>query len=272
MNISIVTVFPELYESFLKTSLIKRAQENNIVHFDIDRFSSFVSPKERIDAPTFGPGPGMLIRPEVVQKAVEDKEKKYGSSFKIFFSPQGHKLDQRKLEQITHRARQSEHLMLLPARYEGMDARVEQEYADEIISVGDFVLMGGDIPAMMLLEGMLRLIPGVVGKEESVKEESFTGPFVDYPQFTEPVEWKGKVVPDIVRSGNHAAINQWRMQHAIFKTVREHFSWLRSHFLTSEQRKQVKECVPHHYVVLTHGDVLIGDQRTIGSTSVTTID
>src|SRR5690606_6223611 len=156
MKITILTVFEQLYEPFLSTSLVCAAQENKKVSFDIDTFFSFVNPKERIDAHTFGHGPGMLIKPEVVQKAIEAKEQKSGTAFKIFFSPQGKRLTQPLLKKIAQKGQDVGHVMLLPARYEGMDARVEEEYADLTVSLGDFVLMGGDIPAMALLEGMLR--------------------------------------------------------------------------------------------------------------------
>lgn len=272
MKFSILTVFPELYDPFLRTSLMRRAQEKKLVQFDVASFFSYVKPKERIDAPTFGPGAGMLIKPEVVQKAIEDKEKQHGKAFKIFFSPQGKKLDQRQLENLTKKLRDHGHILLIPSRYEGMDARVEEEYADATISAGDFVLMGGDIPAMMLLEGMLRLIPGVVGKEESVKEESFAGPFLDYPEYTEPVEWQDKKVPDIVRSGNHAAIEEWRKNQAACKTVMKHFAWMRSQKMSDEQRDLARKYIPSHYVALMHTDVLIGDVREKGTTSVTSID
>lgn len=272
MKISILSVFPDLYKPFINTSLVCRAQEKGIVQFDIEPFFAFVKPKERIDAPTFGPGAGMMIRPEVVERGIESQEKKFGSAFKIFFSPHGKQLDQPLLEFITQKAQEKDHLMLLPARYEGMDVRVEEEYADLIVSLGNFVLMGGDIPAMMLLEGMLRLIPGVVGKEESVKEESFSGPFVDYPGYTEPVVWHDKTVPDILRSGNHAAIAQWRKQQAAQRTVKQHFNWLRSYPLSNEQKNLAKKYIPKHYVVLLHHDVLVGPTRTLGTTSVTSID
>ncbi|MCX5925320.1 MAG: hypothetical protein NT124_03440 [Candidatus Dependentiae bacterium] len=272
MNVSIITVFPELYEPFLSVSLIKRAQEKGLIGIDVQSFFSLVPPKKRIDAATFGPGSGMLIRPEVVQDAVERQEKAHGKAFKIFFSPQGEPLNQRLLAKIAVQAQHAGHVMLFPARYEGMDARVEQEYADMIVSVGDFVLMGGDIPAMMLLEGFLRLIPGIVGKEESVHEESFTGPFTDYPEYTEPVEWKNRLVPDIVRSGNHAAIADWRMHQAARTSVRKHFSWMRSHAMTKKQQDCAASYMPRHYVALVHGDVLIGGERGVGTTSVTSID
>src|SRR4030095_6296305 len=272
MNISILTVFDQLYEPFVHTSLVGRAQEKGIVHIDVQSFFAYVQPKERIDAPTYGPGAGMLIRPDVVQKAIEDKEALHGKAFKIFFSPQGEKIDQRVFETISARAQACGHLMVIPARYEGMDARVEAEYADMILSVGDFVLMGGDIPAMMLIEGVLRLIPQVVGKTESVCRESFNGPFVDFPSYTEPLEWKGMRVPDVVRSGNHGAIEQWRNERAVTKTVYQHFSWLRSQELSHYDKQLAQRSIPPHYVALMHSDVLIVQERKQGVTSVTSID
>lgn len=272
MNISIISVFPKLYAPFLETSLIKRAREQNLVQFDLADFFSFVAPKERIDAPTFGHGAGMLIKPEVVQKAIEAQEAAHGKAYKIFFSPHGKKLDQKLLQEIAGHANQKKHLMLVPARYEGMDARVEEVYADQIISVGDFVLMGGDLPAMILLEGFLRLIPGVVGKQESVAADSFSGPFVDYPEYTAPVTWKGKEVPEVVRSGNHAEITKWRAQQALMRTVYHHFEWLRSHALSSKQKELVQHAVPPHYVALMHNEVVVGDGDRVGNTSVTSID
>ncbi|HLW73031.1 MAG TPA: RNA methyltransferase [Candidatus Babeliales bacterium] len=272
MNISILTVFDQLYEQFVHTSLVGRAQEKGIVHIDVQSFFTYVQPKERIDAPTFGPGAGMLIRPDVVQKAIEDKEAKYGKAFKVFFSPRGEKIDQRVFETIAARVQECGHLMVIPARYEGMDARVEDEYADLIVSMGDFVIMGGDVPAMLLVEGVLRLMPQVVGKEESVCRESFNGPFVDFPSYTEPIEWKGKRVPDVLRSGNHGAIEKWRHEHAVQKTVQEHFLWLRAQNLTSDDKKSAQQFIPSHYVALMHSDVLIGEERKPGVTSVTSID
>jgi len=271
-NISIVTTFPQLYESFVATSLIGRAQEKKIVNITVDSLFSFVKPKERIDAPTFGPGAGMLIRPEVVERAINATEKERGKAFKIFFSPHGKKLNQKLLKQLAHQIKDRSHLMLLPARYEGMDARVEQVYADEIISVGDFVLMGGDIPAMMLIEGLLRYIPGIVGKQESVEAESFSGPFVDYPEYTEPVEWHDMKVPDIVRSGNHAAIDQWREQQAAQRTVLDHFDWLKKSKLNAYECELAYQAVPSHYVALMHTKVALAGQEEAGTTSVTSID
>ncbi len=272
MNISIVSVFKELYGPFLSTSLIKRAQEKQLVDIHLDSFFSYVKPKERIDAPTFGPGAGMLIKPEVVQKAIQANNAAYGSSFNIFFSPQGRLLDQTVLKQLATILQEKKHIMLLPSRYEGMDARVEEKYADMTISIGDYVLMGGDIPAMVLLEGLLRYIPGVVGKEDSVEHDSFTGPFVDYPAYTEPVEWQGLQVPDIVRSGNHKAIDQWRTDQAVKRSVLHHFNWVQEHVKTAEDKQLAAAHIPPHYMALCHSDVLIGPDKQPGTTSVTSLD
>lgn len=272
MKISVISVFPDLYKPFLETSLVKKAQENKLVDITMTDFFSGVQPKERIDAPTFGHGAGMLIKPDVIQRMVEKTEESRGPSFKIFFSPQGKKLTQKVLNSIFEKTVESKHVMLIPARYEGMDARVEDYYADEILSVGDFVLMGGDIPAMMFLEGFMRLIPGVIGKPESVQHESFTGPFVDYPEYTEPVVWNGIAVPDVVRSGNHGALKQWRHNQAVKKTVLHHFDWLRSYPLNSDQKRLALENMPSHYIALLHSNVVLGDQDKVGTTSVTSLD
>lgn len=271
MNISILSVFPELYHSFLQTSLMNRAQKQGIVSFDSASFFEYVEPKQRIDAPPFGPGTGMLIKPEVVGRGIDTLEKKHGKAFKIFFSPQGKKLDQRLLRSLADTLSTQKHLMLVAGRYEGMDARVEEESADLVLSIGDYVLMGGDLPAMVFLEGFLRLLPDVVGKPESVADESFSGPFVDYPEYTEPVEWRGKRVPDIVRSGNHGAIAEWRTDQAAEKSVKQHFGWLRSYPMNTDEKQRAFAHVPSHYVALLHGEVMLPEER-VGTTSVTSLD
>ena len=272
MHISVLSVFPKLYDSFLETSIIKKAQDASLASIQTHSFFSYVAQKERIDAPTFGHGAGMLIKPEVVGKAIDDISKVHGKPYTVFFSPQGKKLNQRLLKKIYTNVQKTGHLLLVPSRYEGMDARVEERYADLQVSVGDFVLMGGDLPAMMLIEGLLRLVPGVVGKQESVQEESFSGPFVDYPEYTNPVEWQGLKVPDIVRSGNHGALKRWRQEKAAENTVRHHFSWLRSHSLDQSQKEQARAYIPPHYVALCHSQVRIGPDKQEGTTSVTSID
>lgn len=271
MNISVITLFPELYTSFLQTSLIKRALEQEKVSIDTYNLFSYTQPKQRVDAPTFGHSAGMILKPEIVQAAVEDVEQKKGKALKIFLSPQGKKMNQMRLQALYERMQQAEHTLFFASRYEGVDARVEEEYADELISVGDFVVMGGDIPTMLLLEGLLRFVPGVVGRQESVALDSFSGPLVDHPEYTKPVEWKDRVVPEIVRSGDHAQIAAWRKAQALQKTVVHHFEWLRSYPLEQKDIMQAAGYIPSHYVVLMHDQIIQKDKR-IGTTSVTPMD
>lgn len=273
MNISIVTLFPDLYASFLETSLIKRARHKGLLSFDVASLLSFCAPGERIDAPTVGHGPGMLLKPEVVAKAIEQQEDAHGRAYRIFFSPHGIPLTQNLLELIAANVdSMGGRAMVLPARYEGMDVRVEEEYADIVLSIGDYVLMGGDLPAMVFIEALSRLIPGVVGSKESVEEESFSGPFVDHPHYTLPVEWNGRRIPDVLRSGNHAAIAEWRRDRSIERTLEGgHFGWTRSSYLNREDREDLLRSVPSHYAVLMHTDVLV-DKDRVGQSSVTSLD
>lgn len=272
MNVSIVTLFPELYKPFLETSLLKKAHNQKLVQFSVRSLFEFCKPKQRVDSPTFGHGAGMLLRPEIVEQAIQAQQTDWGPAYKIFFSPQGKLLDQELLRVLVKQIyERNNHVLLLPARYEGMDARVEEHYADCVISLGDFVLMGGDLPAMVLLEGLLRLVPGVVGKQESVEHESFSGPFLDYPEYTEPVVWHDKIVPEVIRSGNHEKIHKWRQAQAITKTVYTNFEWLRSHVRTEQEIKQAEAYIPAHYAVLMHTQVLLPDGQE-GTSSVTSLD
>lgn len=272
MKISILTLFPEMYRHFLETSLIHRAQERGDLACEVRSLFEFCAPKERADGPIYGHGPGLLIRPEVVERAITAQEEKAGAAFKIFFSPQGETLDQRLIKRLYQQIEaRGGHCMLLPARYEGMDARIEDEYADAVISIGDYVLMGGDLPAMVFLEGIVRHVPGVVGRQESVTEDSFSGPFVDHPHYTAPVVWRGREVPEVIRSGNHAAQNEWRKDEAAQKTVLHHFSWLRSYPMDDVDRNRAARFIPSHYAALMHTGVMLPG-GVEGTSSVTSID
>lgn len=271
MKISVLTLFPDLYQPFVSTSLIKKAQEKGIVSFEINSLLSYCAPKERIDSPIAGHGAGMLLKPEIVEKAIETQQTSFGKSFNIFFSPHGKTLTQDVLKDIKKRITSYDHLLLATARYEGMDHRVEEEYADEVISLGNFVLMGGDIPAMAFIEGLLRLFPQVVGKEQSVEEDSFSGPFVDHPHYTLPRVWRDKEIPDVLLSGNHQAVDEWRKKSSIKRTLVSHFDWLRTYLLNEPEKKAIKKEMPNHYVVLMHSQILLPG-GVEGTTSVTSVD
>lgn len=274
MTISVATVFPQLYQDFLSTSLIKRAQEKGAVSFDIVGFADVCALKERLDGPTAGHGAGMAIRPEVIERIVTQQEQRHGVAYKIFVTPQGKKLDQRLARQLGDIFAQQKHVMFFAGRYEGIDQRAHTEYADLEISIGDYVLMGGDLPVMVTLEAGLRYMPGVVGQEGSVEHDSFTGPFVDYPTYTVPPrEWKGHAIPEVLLSGNHAAMEKWRYETAVQSSVKHHFEWVRkSPVLTKKDREQLKKNMPAHYVALMHDQVVVNGEGLVGTSSVASLD
>jgi tRNA (guanine37-N1)-methyltransferase len=292
MNISIITVFPELHDVFIKTSIIGRAVAKGLVEFNIVRLSDMCCPKERIDEVTIGPGAGMIIRPIVIQRAIAACEERWGSGIKIFFSPQGIRLNQRKLAAIGNFfldqwgqlstedkelqkkeciPTKKNHIILFCPRYEGIDARVEEHYADLTISIGDYVVMGGDLPAQVFLEGFLRLFPGIVGKQESVDQESFQTPFLDHPVYGLPVIWEEKSVPDVLRSGNHAEIERWRKGAAAQKTIKNRFDWFVCGQPKQEDIELAMQFIPPHYVALMHTDVNLKG-GLVGTTSVASLD
>lgn len=272
MEVSILTVFPEIYHNFLQTSLIKRAQEQGTLSFDVRAFSSFCEPKERIDAPTVGHGSGMAIRPEVLERAVTAQEEKHGKAYRIFLTPQGKKLNQRMAQKIAQELENHRHVMFVAGRYEGIDERAVQEYADLELSIGDYVLMGGDLPAMVVIEAFSRYLPGVVGREESVEKDSFSGSFLDFPPYTTPPrEWKGRIIPEVLLSGNHKAMDEQRLDKAAERSVLEHFDWVRSHCKERKDQERAAKFIPSHYCALLHGDVVV-DKGRVGNSSVTTLD
>lgn len=285
MKISIISVFPEIHETFLSHGIIAKAIASNKISCNLIKLSSFIPPKVRIDEPTCGPGAGMVIKPTLLEEAIEQCEQEHGKGKKVFFSPQGITLDQQVLtsfvkevttEQENTRNSTSElpkepHLIFICPRYEGTDARVEKHYADYLFSIGDYVLMGGDLPAQVLIESMLRLIPGIIGKQESVDQDSFTGPFLDHPLYGLPIEWKNEQVPEVITSGNHAAIATWRQEKSAEKTVHTRFDWFRKKQPSPEAIKAAKKYVPNHYLTLMHSQVLIKG-KGVGHTSIASLD
>lgn len=269
-TVSILTVFPDLYETFLKTSLLKRAEEK--MHFSVAGFSSFCTPRERFDGHTAGHGAGMAIRPEVVERAVAGLEEKHGKAFKIFVTPQGKTLNAQLAQSLGALLQKQNHVMFVAGRYEGIDQRAHDEYADMEISIGDYVLMGGDLPVMVILEAALRHVPGIVGQKESVDRDSFSGSFFDFPTYTVPPrEWKNRVIPEILLSGNHKAMDMWRYRQAAHATLRKNFGWVRKHCKNKEDRKVVEELMLPHYVVLMHDQVVV-QKGVVGTSSVTSLD
>jgi len=284
--VSIITVFPELFTEWARTSLIARACQNGRLVVNCVRLSDYAPAKERIDTPACGPGAGMVLKAPLVAAAIDDVCAQYGQGPVCFFTPAGRLLDQRLCKTFADDwglcfERKSQvpendvtcHIVLVCGRYEGVDCRVVEHYKGIELSIGNYVLMGGDLPAQVFLESLLRYVPSVVGDAQSVEHDSFSGPLVDYPAYGQPNEWKGLVVPPVLLSGDHGRIEKYRYEVALEQSVHSHFGWLRTSMLADQQRHDIGKVIPAHYVILMHDQVLIGRKEPVpGTTSVTTID
>ena len=206
MRFDLVTLFPDFFQSPLHSGLIGRALEKGIAEVHLTNPRDFALDKHRrVDDEPYGGGVGMLMKPEPIFAAVESLPALPKREI-IFLSPQGQPMNQALLKELVH----YDQLVLLCGHYEGVDERVVEHLVTREISLGDFVLTCGEIPALALLNGVLRLLPGTVAKEDSLKFESFEAGLLDYPQFTRPPSFRGWEVPEVLRSGNHAAIRRWR--------------------------------------------------------------
>lgn len=213
-KIDVITIFPELVETFLAESLVGAARERGLLELESHDLRVHTEDRRRtVDDSPYGGGPGMVMKPEPLVRAIEALAGPKGSTRRthvVLMTPQGNVLDQQRLEQLSQR----EHLVLVCGRYEGIDQRVIDLAVDEEISIGDYVVCGGEIPAMALIEGVVRLVPGVLGNPESVTQESFGGELLEGPHYTRPPVFRGLVVPEVLRSGDHAAIARWRQERA----------------------------------------------------------
>lgn len=216
MRIDIFTIFPGIFRSPLGESLLGRAIRDGIINVRIHDIRDFATDAHRqVDDESFGGGPGMVMKPEPVFAAVESLG--LGRGRTIVLSPAGRRLDQPLVRELASEP----WLVLICGRYEGIDERVVEGLPAEEISVGDYVLSGGEVPALVMLEAVTRLVPGVIGKEESHEQDSFGDEgLLDHPHYTRPREFKGMSVPDVLLSGNHAEIERWRRDTAREKTQR----------------------------------------------------
>jgi tRNA (guanine37-N1)-methyltransferase len=216
MLISILTIFPDLFAGVFDFGMIRQGQKKGLLETEIVDLREFASDERRtVDDRPYGGGEGMVLKPELIFEAVEKCQEKWGDRGRvILLSPQGRRFDQNKAKELSLMP----HLILICGRYEGVDQRVADHLVDEELSVGDFVLSGGEFAACLVVDAVSRLIPGVVGKGNSVLEESFMDDLLDFPHYTRPAEFRGWKVPDILLSGDHAQIQRWRRQKALERT------------------------------------------------------
>ena len=217
MKINIITLFPKMFDGPFAESMLWKAQDRKLVEINLIDLREFGDgPRKTVDDTPFGGGDGMLLKPEPVVAAIEKAKESNPGAKVIIMTPQGKQYKQQLAQDLS----QESGLILVCGRYEGFDERII-DYADMELSVGDYVLTGGELPAMIVVDSVTRLIPGVLGGEESAHIESFSDPkLVEYPQYTRPVEFRGAEVPEVLRSGDHAKINAWRAEQSQLKTER----------------------------------------------------
>ncbi len=217
MRIDIITIFPKMFAPVVNESIVKRAQNKDKVRICIHNLRDYTLDKhKKVDDRPFGGGSGMVMGPEPIFNAVGYIKSKVKSqkSKVILLCPQGEKLNQKAAKRLA----KYKHLILICGHYEGIDERVRQYLVDEEISIGDYVLTGGELPAMVLTDCLVRLIPGVLGDKNSLNFESFTGNLLEYPQYTRPANYRRMKAPAILLSGNHKKIAQWRQNQAFKRT------------------------------------------------------
>ncbi|TAK89508.1 tRNA (guanosine(37)-N1)-methyltransferase TrmD [Patescibacteria group bacterium] len=216
MRIDIITLFPGMFKGPFDMSMLWKAQDRGLVHIHLHDLREFgLGPRRTVDDTTYGGGDGMLLKPEPVVAAIESAKKDNPEATVIALSPQGVQFKQNLAADLSAK----KGLILVAGHYEGFDERIIK-YVDIELSVGDYVLTGGELPAMTLVDTVVRLIPGVLGGEQSAHVESFSDGLLEYPQYTRPVEFRGDKVPEVLQNGHHAEIEQWRKQQALIKTKR----------------------------------------------------
>ncbi len=231
MKISIITLFPEVFDPILNTSILKRAREKGLVGFEIINLRNFGEGKHKVvDDKPYGGGAGMVLKADVLVRALRSITDPL--KFKIvLMSASGSPYKQTKAQQLSR----LDHLIIVCGHYEGVDQRFIDKYVDEEISIGDYVLTGGEIPAMVMVDSITRLIPRVLEKPEAVEDESFSifhdpssnFQLLEYPQYTRPAEFEGEKVPEVLLSGNHQQIKKWRNQKSLEKTKKIRLDLLR---------------------------------------------
>lgn len=239
MRIDILTLFPEMCESVLSQSIIGRARERSLVEINCRDIRAYSLDKHRrVDDAPYGGGMGMIIQAQPVFDCFEALCRETGvKPHLIYMSPQGKALTQQRVKELSELS----HIAVLCGHYEGVDERITEEIVDEEISIGDYVLTGGEIPALALADAVSRLLPGVLANEEAFELESHFSSLLEYPQYTRPPEWHGRQVPEILLSGHHANIERWRRERSLERTLQRRPDMLEKAQLSDEDKKYLKK-------------------------------
>lgn len=246
MRIDIMTLFTNMCENVLNESIIGRAIKENLVEVNCHDIRDFAFDKhKRVDDTTYGPGMGMLMKAEPIYLCFEDiceqikneKKENYKKPKVIYMSPQGKTLTQEKVKNLS----KQENIVILCGHYEGVDERVLEEIVDEEISIGDYVLTGGELAALVLVDSVTRMLPGVLSSEECFREESHYNGLLEYPQYTKPSLWRNKEVPEILISGHHEKIEQWKKEQALLRTLKKRPDMIKKYNLSEKERQIIDE-------------------------------
>ncbi len=238
MKIEILTIFPGIFKGPFSESMLKRAVDRGLVEIELIDLRSYASGRHRqVDDAPYGGGSGMILKPEPLFRAVEDLQERGGNRARvILLTPQGRTFNQ----EIARELSREQRLLLICGRYEGVDERVREALVDDEISIGDFILTGGEPAAVVVVDALVRLLPGFLG-EESVAEESFSGSLLEYPHYTRPPLFRDMAVPQVLLSGDHAAIARWRRRQALLRTRRRRPDLIGKALLSPEERRSLEE-------------------------------
>ncbi len=239
MRIDIMTLFPDMCEAFLSDSIIGRARSSGKVEIGTHNIRDYTLDKhKRVDDYPYGGGTGMIMQAQPIYDCYQDiKSKTEGETHLIFMSPEGQTLTQEKVRELSKR----EHIVLLCGHYEGVDERVLEEIVDEEISIGDYVLTGGELPACVLTDSICRMLPGVLANEDAYTLESHYGHLLEHPQYTRPPVWNGKEVPAVLTSGDHGKVDKWKLTESLRRTVTRRPDLLEGVDLPEEERKILED-------------------------------
>lgn len=236
MRFDVFTIFPEVFDPYLQSSILKRASESALVEYHIHNIRDWTTDKHHTtDDEPFGGGGGMVMKVEPVFAAAEDVLGNPPACPLILMTPQGRLFNQKIARELANQPR----LALLAGRYEGIDERVRQHLVTDEISIGDYVLTGGELPALVLIDAITRLIPGVLGDSEAPMKDSHASGLLEHPHYTRPADFRGWVVPDVLRSGNHALIDAWRREQSLRRTWERRPELLENGDLTEKEWKLI---------------------------------
>jgi len=237
MNFTVLTLFPEMFSALLVGGMVKRSVERNCISIHANDIRDFATDRHgTVDDRPYGGGCGMVMKPEPLAGAIRHAKEQYPEAHTLLLTPQGRLFNQG----VAHELAQCNGLIMICGRYEGVDERICEDLIDEELSVGDYVLTGGELAAMVVIDAVSRLIPGVLGNTESAAEDSFSEGLLEYPQYTRPSSFEGVAVPGVLLSGNHQAIGRWRREASLLRTFVKRPDLLLEHSMTSGDMEFLK--------------------------------